>query len=89
MLIGTFTFANNAKEITIGSIEYSLELVQSFEPDGSAESKVLNNSKALGTCFIKALLAKTCLISKGLGTFQLAISEHQRPNTDFYQDICY
>jgi len=52
MLIGTFAFANNAKEVTTLSFEDSFELINSIESESSTDAKFINNLEAFGTCYI-------------------------------------
>ena len=58
MLIGTFAFANNVKELVSTYYEDSFELVKSFESESSTDVKVLSYLEVLGTCYIDVRITK-------------------------------
>lgn len=53
MLVGTFAFANNAKEITTVNYKEAVELVKSLKStDFSNNLKIENSLELFGTCYI-------------------------------------
>lgn len=53
MLMGTFAFANNAKEVSTVNYEEAFELVKSLKSnDFSNNLKIENNFEIFGTCYI-------------------------------------
>jgi hypothetical protein len=53
MLVGTFAFANNAKEVTTVNFEETVELIKSLKStDFSDNMKIENNLDIFGTCTI-------------------------------------
>jgi hypothetical protein len=53
MLVGTFAFANNTKEVTTVNYDEAVELINSLTSTDSSNSlKIENNLEVFGTCYI-------------------------------------